>query len=141
VRLDEVCPRPAASAAGVHKTANVLNKLPTSQQSKAKRALQKIWRAETKKMRSWRSMLSSHLGRQIRHGGRVPDPGSRRAAGVAAEHWKHLRTTNVVESEFRDRAPPHGALEGMSLNRTALAMIFKLSEVAENSWRRLNGHN
>jgi len=33
----------------VHKTANVLNKLPNSQQSKAKRALQDIWMAETKK--------------------------------------------------------------------------------------------
>jgi len=30
----------------------------------------------------------------------------------------------------------------MSLsNKTALAMIFKLAEAAERSWRRLNGHN
>ena len=47
--LEEVWPRPRGQRCWVHKTANVLNKLPKSQQSKAKRALQEIWMAETKK--------------------------------------------------------------------------------------------
>src|SRR6202048_1370024 len=47
--LEEVWPRTRGQRCWVHKTANVLNKLPKSQQSKAKRALQEIWMAETKK--------------------------------------------------------------------------------------------
>ena len=41
----------------------------------------------------------------------------------------------------RNGPSPHSALQGMSLNKTALAMIFKLAEAAEKSWRRLDGHN
>jgi hypothetical protein len=54
-----------------------------------------------------------------------------------AEHWKHLRTTNVIESSFATVRRSKGCLS----NRTALAMIFKLAEAAEKSWRRLNGHS
>ena len=50
-----------------------------------------------------------------------------------AEHWKHLRTTNPIESTFRSK--------GCLSNKTALAMVFKLAEGAQKSWRRLDGHN
>jgi transposase-like protein len=57
----------------VHKTANVLNKLPKSQQSKAKRALQEIWMAETKKdARAAFDVFVETWGVKIRQGGRVP---------------------------------------------------------------------
>ena len=58
-----------------------------------------------------------------------------------AEHWKHLRTTNVIESSFA--TVPHRTVrsKGCLSNRTALTMIFKLAEAAEKSWRRLDGHN
>lgn len=57
-----------------------------------------------------------------------------------AEHWKHLRTTDVIESSF---ATPHRTVrsKGCFSNNTARAMIFKLAEIAERSWRRLNGPN
>jgi putative transposase len=54
-----------------------------------------------------------------------------------AEHWKHLRTTNVIESSRHRTVRSKGCLS----NKTALAMIFKLAEAAEKSWRRLNGPN
>lgn len=58
-----------------------------------------------------------------------------------AEHWKHRRTTNVIESSFAT-PPPHRAVQGTFFpNHTARAMIFELAEVAERSWRRLNGPN
>jgi putative transposase len=58
-----------------------------------------------------------------------------------AEHWKHLRTTNRIESTFatvRHRTIPS---KGCLSNRTALAMVFKLLEAAQKGWRRLDGHN
>ena len=58
-----------------------------------------------------------------------------------AEHWKHLRTTNVIESSFATIRHRTVRSKGCLSNKTALAMIFKLAEAAEKSWRRLDGHN
>ena len=70
---------------------------------------------------------------------------SRRAdAGTciqALEHWKHLRTTNVIESSFATVHHRTVRSKGCLSNKTALAMIFKLAEAAEKNWRCLDGHN
>jgi transposase-like protein len=58
-----------------------------------------------------------------------------------AEHWKHPRTTNVIESSFATVRHRTVRSKGFLSNKTALAMIFKLAEAAEKSWRRLDGHN
>ena len=52
-----------------------------------------------------------------------------------AEHWKHLRTTNVIESSFATIRHRTVRSKGCLSNKTALAMIFKLAEAAEKSWR------
>ena len=58
------------------------------------------------------------------------------------EHWKHLRSTNVIESAFATVRHRTIRSKGCLSNKTALAMIFKLAEAAEKtSWRRLNGHD
>ena len=58
-----------------------------------------------------------------------------------AEHWKDLRTTNVIESSLATVRHRRVRSKGCLSNKTALAMIFKLAEAAEKSWRRLDGHN
>ena len=58
-----------------------------------------------------------------------------------ADHWKHLRTTNIIESSFATIRHRTVRSKGCLSNKTALAMIFKLAEAAEKSWRRLNGRN
>ena len=59
---------------------------------------------------------------------------------LPAEHWKHLRTTNVIESSLATVRHRTVRSKGCLSNKTALAMIFKLAEAAEKSWRRLDGH-
>ena len=54
---------------------------------------------------------------------------------------KHLRTTNVIESSFATVRHRTVRSKGCLSNKTALAMIFKLAEAAEKSWRRLDGYN
>jgi hypothetical protein len=58
-----------------------------------------------------------------------------------AEHWKHLRTSNPIQSTFA--TVPHRTVraKGCLANKTALAMVFKLVEAGQKSWRRLDGHN
>jgi putative transposase len=58
-----------------------------------------------------------------------------------AEHWKHLRTTKPIESTFATVRHRTIRSKGCLSNRTALAMVFKLLEGAQKSWRRLDGHN
>jgi putative transposase len=143
--VEEVWPKTRRQRCWVHKTANVLNKLPKSQQSKAKRALQDIWMAETKNdalvafdifIEIWGVKYEKAVECLIKD----------RDALLAfydfpAEHWKHLRTTNVIESSFATIRHRTVRSKGCLSNKTALAMIFKLAEAAENSWRRLDGHN
>jgi putative transposase len=58
-----------------------------------------------------------------------------------AEHWKHLRTTNPIESTFATVRHRTMRSKGCLSNRTALAMVFKLLEGAQKSSRRLDSHN
>jgi putative transposase len=58
-----------------------------------------------------------------------------------AEHWKHLRTSNVIESSFATIRHRTVRSKGCLSNKTALATIFKLAQAAEKTWRRLDGRN
>jgi len=58
-----------------------------------------------------------------------------------AEPWKHLRTTNPIESTFATVRHRTIRAKGCLSNNTALAMVFKLVDGAQNNWRRLDGHN
>jgi hypothetical protein len=58
-----------------------------------------------------------------------------------AEHWKHQRTTNPIESTFATVCHRTIRSKGCLSNKTALAMVFKLIEGAQNNWRRFDGHN
>jgi transposase-like protein len=62
-------------------------------------------------------------------------------ADFPAEHWKHLRTTNPIESTFATVRHRTIRSKGCLSNKTALAMVFKLVEAAQKSWRRLDGRN
>src|SRR3954468_5549473 len=58
-----------------------------------------------------------------------------------AEHWKYLRTSNPIESTFATVRHRTIRSKGCLSNKTALAMVFKLVDAAQKSWRRLDGHN
>lgn len=128
----------------VHKTANVLNKLPKGMQPKAKDRLHEIWMASTRK-----NAMSAFDAF-------VQDFGAKYEAAVAclvkdrdelltfydfpAEHWRHLRTTNPIESTFSTVRLRHRRTKGNGSREACLAMVFKLAQSAERHWRRLNGN-
>jgi len=143
--LAEIWPQARGQRCWVHKTANVLNKLPKSQQSKAKRALQEIWMAETKKdalvafdafIETWGVKYDRAVDCLVKDRDALLT-----FYDFPAEQWKHLRTTNVIESAFATVRHRTVRSKGCLSNKTALAMIFKLAEAAEKSWRHLDGHN
>ena len=143
--VEEVWPNTRCQRCWVHKMANVLNKLPKSQQSKAKRALHAIWLAETKNDANvaFDAFVESC---DVKYEKAVACLVKDREELLAfydfpAEHWKHLRTTNPIESSFATIRHRTIRSKGCLSNKTALAMIFKLAQAAEKSWRRLDGHN
>ena len=142
--LDEVWPTTRAQRCWVHKTANVLNKLPNSLHAKAKRALHDIWMAETRK--DAEAALDVFIETYSRKYEKAAECLAKdRDALLAfydfpAEHWKHLRTTNPIESAFATVRHRTTRSKGCLSNKTALAMIFKLAQAAEKSWRRLKGY-
>ena len=129
----------------VHKTANVLNKLPKNLHTKAKRALQEIWMAETKKdaIIALDAFAESYGPKYDKAVDCLTKDRDTLLAfyDFPAEHWKHLRTTNPIESTFATVRHRTIRSKGCLSNKTALAMVFKLVEGAQKSWRRLDGHN
>jgi putative transposase len=143
--LGEIWPTTREQRCWVHKTANVLNKLPKSQQPKAKRSLQEIWMAETRG--EAKAAFDAFIeGYQLKYDKAADCLDKDRDALLAfydfpAEHWKHLRTSNPIESTFATVRHRTIRSKGCLSNATALAMVFKLVDAAQKSWRRLDGHN
>ena len=143
--LGEIWPTTREQRCWVHKTANILNKLPKSQQSKAKRSLQEIWMAETSKEAeaAFDAFIAAY---ELKYDKATECLAKDRETLLAfydfpAEHWKHLRTSNPIESTFATVRHRTIRSKGCLSNKTALAMVFKLVEAAQKSWRRLDGHN
>ena len=127
----------------VHKTANVLDKLPKRLQPQAKAKLNDIWQADTR----------AHAGEAFdlflsTYEAKFPQAAEclRKDRDVLltyydfpAEHWIHLRTTNPIESTFATVRLRHRRTKGNGSRRACLTMVFKLMESAAKHWRLLNG--
>ena len=141
--LHEVWPKTRHQRCWVHKTANVLNKLPPSLQGKAKQDLHAIHEAENRKA------AEDAFGRFVTKYGAKYDKAAacltkdREALltfyDFPAEHWKHVRTSNPIESTFASVRLRTAKTKGCLSRQTALAMVYKLAKSAERSWRRLDG--
>ena len=128
----------------VHKTANVLNKLPNSVQPKAKADLHEIWMAETREAaeKAFDTFLEKY---ELKYRNACECLKKDRDVLLTfydfpAEHWAHLRTTNPIESTFATIRLRHRRTKGSGTRDASLAMMFKLAKTAEKKWRRLNGH-
>lgn len=141
--LGEVWPTTLDQRCWVHKTANVLNKLPKSLHSKAKRELQDIWMAPSKAA-AIEALDCFRKTYGIKYEKATECLIKDRDAllqfyDFPAEHWKHLRTTNPIESTFATVRHRTIRAKGCMSNETAIAMVFKLIQAAQRSWRRLDG--
>ena len=58
-----------------------------------------------------------------------------------AEHWKHIRTTNSIESSFATVRHLTKRSKGCLSRETTLITAYKLIKTAEKTWRRLDGKN
>ncbi len=129
----------------VHKTMNVLNALPQSVQAKAKGHLHDIWQAGTRAeaegafdffVETYGVTWDKPVDKMVK---------DRRALLTffddPAEHWKHIRTSNPIESTFATVRHRTKRTKGRLSRQTGLAMAFKLMIAAQGKWRKLDGRN
>lgn len=142
--LREVFPETGEQRCWVHKTANVLNKMPKSVQPKAKTDLHEIWQAETRETanKAFDHFLEKY---GVKYQAACECLTKDRDVLLTfydfpAEHWGHLRTTNPIESTFATIRLRHRRTKGNGTRKASLTMMFKLAQAAEKHWRRLNGH-
>ncbi len=129
----------------VHKTKNVLDSMPKSVHSRAKKAIHEITEAENKKeAESAIEEFASEFGvKWPKASEKITSEKDLLLTfyDYPAEHWVHLRTTNPIESTFAPVRARTDITKGPGSRQAGLAMIFKLMEAAEGRWRRLNGHH
>jgi transposase-like protein len=142
--LREIFPGTREQRCWVHKTANILNKMPRSIQAKAKADLHEIWLAETREIaeKAFDAFFEKYQAKY-----EAACECLKRDRDVLltfyefpAEHWSHLRTTNPIESTFATIRLRHRKTKGNGTRRASLAMMFKLAQSAAKRWRRLNCH-
>jgi len=141
--LPQVWPTTRTQRCWVHKAKNVLGKLPKRLHGQANDLLRQVWMAPTKAAANtaFDLFITTH---QPKYAAAAECLSKDRDALLTfydfpAEHWIHLRTTNPIESVFSTVRLRTDKTKGMGTRVACLAMVFKLTQYASQSWRALNG--
>jgi transposase-like protein len=143
--LDEIYPGTRHQRCWVHKTANVLNKVPRTVQATMKVDLREIHGAETRSAAEAAiDIFAEKYG--AKYARAVECLTKDRDALLTfydfpAEHWDHLRTSNPIESVFATVRHRTVRTKGSLSPSTARLMVFKLVMAASKTWRGLKGGN
>jgi putative transposase len=139
--LPQVFPATKKQRCWVHKTANVLNKLPKSLQSKAKKDLWEIYRTETK------TDANQAFNRFVKtYQAKYPEATECLTKDrdvlltfydFPAEHWVHIRSTNPIESTFATVRLRTDKTRGAVSKETILSLVFKLLQSAQKRWLKI----
>lgn len=141
--LEEEYPRCQQQRCWVHKTANILDKMPKSVQSNAKRMIHEMYQSPTKT-----AALKAYDGFLVHYEAKYP--GACKCLekdkeqlfsfyDFPAEHWQHIRTTNPIESTFATVRHRSRQTKGCGSRMATLTMVYKLGTMAQKGWRRLRG--
>ena len=143
--LEEVFPGVPHQPCWVHKTANLLDKLPKRLREDAKGLVHEMYRAPTRQ-----EALAACERFKTLYQDRYPKAWAClkkdeevlfRFYDFPAAHWVHLRTTNPIESTFATVRHRTRQTKGCGSRVTTLTMVFKLATEAEKHWRRLNSYS
>jgi transposase-like protein len=142
--LSQAYPQTRHQRCWVHKTGNVLNKLPKSMQEKVKGSLHDIWMAESREAadKAFDLALEKY---GVKYASAMECLKKDRTELLTfydfpAEHWIHIRTSNPIESAFSSIRLRTAKTRNCGSRETTLSMIFKLAQSAEKRWRKLQGH-
>lgn len=142
--LDEEFPETKRQRCWVHKTANVLDKMPKSIQAKAKSMIHDMYMADTElnALMAYDHFVETY---EMKYPKAVECLRKDKDDlftfyKFPAVHWIHIRTTNPIESTFATVRNRTRSTKGCGSRKTTLTMIFKLCLEAEKTWKKLKGH-
>ena len=142
--LREVFPSTKAQRCWVHKTANVLDKMPKSVHANAKNIIYDMYRSPTKKkgVRALESFIELYGDKYPKACQCLQKDESVLFAfyDFPAIHWQHIRTTNPIESTFATVRHRTRQTKGCGSRKATLIMVFKLVQSAEKRWKKLRGY-
>jgi len=142
--LDEVFPETKRQRCWVHKTANILDKLPKSLQPKAKRMIYEIYMAENEEnaLKAYNHFIKTFEAKYPKAVKTLTKDKDDlfNFYGFPAEHWVHIRTTNPIESTFATVRLRTAKTRGSGSRTAAFTMVFKLALEAEKRWHKLKGY-
>ena len=140
--VSKIFPSTRQQRCWVHKTANVLDKLPKNQQAQAKAKLHEVWMSATKEdaIKAFDRFIATYGAKWPKAAECLEKDRAELLAfyDFPAEHWGHLRTSNPIESTFATVRLRTYRTKGPGSRLAGLAMAFKLTQKAEKGWRRLN---
>jgi transposase-like protein len=143
--LNKAYPSTRHQRCWVHKTANILNKVPKAQRAKVKAALHEIWMAATREeaYEAFESFIARFGGKYPKAQESLEKDKEELLAfyDFPAKHWVHLRTTNPIESTFSTVRLRTVKTRSCVSRSTILAMVFKLVQSAQQRWKRLKGYD
>jgi len=141
--LQKIFPHTRHQRCWVHKTANILNKLPKNIQPKVKKALHEIWMAPTREdaYKAFNVALATYSGKYPKAMECLQKDKEELLAfyDFPAPHWQHIRTSNPIESTFATVRLRTAKTRGCVARHTILSMVYKLGQSAQKKWRRLRG--
>jgi putative transposase len=141
--LPQVFGATRAQRCWVHKTANVLNKLPQHLQPKAKSDLHQIWMAETREHAygAFDAFVQSYEPKYPKAAQCLAKDRESLLTfyDFPAQHWVHIRTSNPIESTFASVRLRTAKTRGCVSRAGMLSMVFKLTKSAEQRWLKLRG--
>lgn len=141
--IEEEYPRCQHQRCWVHKTANILDKMPKSVQPNAKRMIHEMYMSPTKEkaLKAYDEFLT-HYSAKYSGATKCLEKDKEQMFNFydfPAEHWQHIRTTNPIESTFATVRHRSRQTKGCGSRMATLTMVYKLGTVAEQGWRRLRG--
>ncbi len=143
--LDEVFPKTKRQRCWVHKTANILDKLPRSVQPKAKSLIHEMYMAPTKEeaIKAYEHFIEVYEAKYPKAVKTLVKDKSDlfNFYDFPAKHWIHIRTTNPIESTFATVRLRTKKTKGNGTRTATLTMVFKLALETQKTWKKLKGYN
>ena len=141
--MAEVFPSTRSQRCRVHKTVNVLDKLPKTLHSQAKSALHAIWQAEIKDQadKAFDRFIATYEAKYPKATGCLAKDRDELLAfyDFPAAHWQHLRTSNPIESTFATIRLRTAKTRNCVSAKSGSALLYQLAMSAQKRWRRLRG--
>jgi putative transposase len=142
--LREEFPQTRAQRCWVHKTANILDKMPKAVQRGAKQKIHEMYMAPTKKdaLEAYAEFIRLYEAKYERACLCLQKDKETlfEFHDFPAMHWKHIRTTNPIESTFATMRHRTRQTKGCGSTSATLSMVYKLAMKAQRGWNKLRGH-